>query len=200
MSARSYRTVIPAKSSRVERITCDFVYCEYASSEILLCSDNGDSIAFKTGKKYISDKQLRNFRFENPTDNEVTVKYVAGSGEVSDDSVKLSGSVSVYSGNNFKAYTKIVNLYIGSNGGLPEAQEAVIKICDYDKNRTSIMLQNNGNADIWIGKDDLDINTPEIKGYKICPGGVLCLGVKCAIWATSSVTNQQVSVIEVLEE
>lgn len=184
MNISNYKRIIPAGQTVAERVTCTFIYCDYCSSQLRLRLPDGSTLNFKTGKKIRLPEQISFFFLENLSEQEIVVEYECGFGDVSDDSIKLQGSVSVFSGNNLSI--KAVDLTAGS----------VSEILPYGSKRNSVVLQNNDAVDIWIGESDLDIL--QKNGYRIPVGGMLSLSVKSAIYAAAS-SAATISVIEILE-
>lgn len=184
MNISNYKRIIPAGQTVAERVTCTFIYCDYCNSQLRLRLPDGSTLNFKTGKKIRLPEQISFFFLENLSEQEIVVEYECGFGDVSDDSIKLQGSVSVFSGNNLSI--QAVNLTANN----------VSEILSYNSNRNSVVLQNNDVVDIWIGESDLNIS--QKNGYRIPVGGMLNLGVKSALYAEAS-SSATISVIEILE-
>lgn len=153
MNVSGNKITIAAGSVKAERVTCNFIYCEKSSGTVRLRLPDGSTVIFKTGKKIKLSEQVSVFWFENNSDEEVTVDYIAGFGDVSDDSIKLEGSIEVDSKvNSYKQWSlqrfnTSKPIYIKSIG-------------------EKVLIQNIGATDITVGCAD---------GFVINPGGSMDL-------------------------
>lgn len=183
MNISNNKILVKARETKSEHVTCNFIYCEYASSKFKLRLSNGSSIDFKTGNKIKLPENISMFYVENTTDDDLIFHYIAGFGDFSDDSVKLSGSISVFSGNIMQCN------FVNCAGN-------AICVRPYNNKRNCIMLQNNSGEDVIVGGDDVSLENKN--GYIIKDDGMLSLSIKSAIYASS--VSGSLSVVEILED
>lgn len=183
MNVSGQKQFIKSNETLPVKTTSNFFYCEFCSDKLRLRFQDGSSIEIKTGKKIKLQEPVNAFYLENTSDKEVYIEYVCGFGDVSDDSMKLEGSISVYSGNSILFDSADLSLSIN-------------KIVDFNKVRNAIILQNNSDKDIWVGGNNLNIEKKN--GYKIVSGGMLSLAVKSELYAIST-SETKLSIVEILE-
>lgn len=156
------------------------LFCRAATASFqVILDENGSILPCKKDTVITPPGSFTGVRVYNPNNFEISVELLPYDGMIEDNEMSLSGSttVSVRSGNNIASGSASIN--------------GKTKIISAHAERTSIILQNNGENEVWIG----DENVVAGQGLKLLPAASLTLSISSSLWAVGS---SELGFIEVL--
>lgn len=188
MTAPQYysdKWTVPANGSIEIARMGEFLFCQSATLPFQIQFDNQPPTSFNEGVKFRTGSPFNKVRIRNPNASPITVQIAIGTGDVSDESKVITGSVNTRE-----------EVAAGFNGFAPVTVPAgqAAQIAPENLGRVEVIITNNSETDaVWLRPD----NTAAAGGLKVRPLGGAVLGVTGAVYAYNEGTAAvEISAIE----